>query len=537
MAVTQKQQESAGLPGPAGPPREISSVRVAVLAVVIAGMVFGAWKLVTKDTSTADAKSDASPVYAPYVDVTLTPTYPFQLPAANPVSSVYLSFIVGDPSAPCTPTWGTYYTLDEAGQSLDLDARVAQLRNQGGSAIVSFGGRDNSELAVGCTNATELVEAYLAPIERYGATTIDLDLEGEDLADTAATARRAKAIATIQRRMATERTPLRVWVTLPVSNQGLTAEGVAAVQAMLAADVKLAGVNAMAMDFGPGQGAAEDMVGTIERALEATQAQVQSLWREAGLPSSTASAWEHLGVTVMLGVNDVIEERFTTADARELADFVSRRGIPRVSVWSLNRDSECGGAFPEVGVLSNICSGVIQRPLEFTRIFSRLRGTKTARRETASLTSAPPPATVSTDDPARSPYPIWRPTAGYVTGFKVVWQGHIYQANWWNQGTPPGSVAAGSPTNPWQPVGPVPAGSHAPEPVRLVSGRLPPWSPGTVYQRGGRASFKGLPYEARWYTRGDQPLGDLPDDPGSPWEPLFTYPGQPTAKRMKGGTR
>jgi chitinase len=284
------------------------------------------------------------------------------------------------------------------------------------------------------------------------------------------------------------------------------------------------------MDFGLGEGAEHDMLGTIERSLDATQAQVQSLWRAAGLPSGAGAAWGHVGVTPMLGVNDVTSERFTTRDARELFKFVEARGIPRVSAWSLNRDSQCGGAFAKVGELSNTCSGVVQKPLEFTHIFSRLRGTKTAGREEAEASSAPTthPAT-ATDDPATSPYPIWRPAAAYGSGYKVVWQGQIYQAGWWNQGTPPGTAAADSPNGPWQPIGPVPAGSKAPQLVKTVSGSFPAWSPTAVYHQGDRASFGGLPYQARWYTQGEQPLEELPSDQSAPWEPLFKYPGEPTA--------
>src|ERR1700744_1404957 len=97
MAVIEKQQAQGGrgttLPPSEPPAREISPIRVAILIVVLAGLAFGAWKLISHETSAA-AKSDAAPVYAPYVDVTQTPTYPFQLPTANPVSSVYLAFVV-----------------------------------------------------------------------------------------------------------------------------------------------------------------------------------------------------------------------------------------------------------------------------------------------------------------------------------------------------------------------------------------------------------------------------------------------------------
>lgn len=112
-------------------PPEISPIRVAVMLIVLAGAAFGVWRLISSENSAAAARSAAVPVYAPYVDVTQTPIYPFQMPSANPVAGVYLAFIVSDPSQPCTPSWGAYYTLEQAEQSLDLDARTTQLRNQG----------------------------------------------------------------------------------------------------------------------------------------------------------------------------------------------------------------------------------------------------------------------------------------------------------------------------------------------------------------------------------------------------------------------
>ncbi len=311
------------------------------------------------------AASSGAPVYAPYVDVTLTPTYPFQRSSANPATSAYLGFVVSKRSAPCTPSWGADYTLGEADAALSLRSRAARLRRRGGGAIVSFGGAANSELALRCTDQARLRKAYLAPVRRYRSTAIDLDIEGAALADRAANARRARAIAAIQR----QRRNLEVWLTLPVSDRGLTPEARAVVRGMLAAKVRLAGVNAMTMDFGPGQGAHADIAATVERSLRATHRQVRSLWRAAGLDGGAASAWRHLGATPMLGVNDVTDQRFTIGAARQLAAFVARKGIPRVSAWSLNRDSPCA----RTGVLSDNCSGVAQSRLQFGRIFGRLR--------------------------------------------------------------------------------------------------------------------------------------------------------------------
>ncbi len=512
------------------PPRELSPTRVVVFVLFLLLIGAGAWTLISKETPAA-AKSNAVPVYSPYVDVTQTPTYPFQLPSSNPVSSVYLSFIVSDKEEPCTPSWGTYYTLESAQQGLDLDSRTAQLRAQGGTVNISYGGQANTELAVDCTDPTKLEQAYLEPIERYHAKSIDLDIEGANLANTAANARRATAIAAVQKQLRAEKKPpVSVWMTLPVSSHGLTAEGIAATQAMLKGGVTLAGVNAMTMDFGPGEGAEKDMLGTIEKALDATQAQVQNLWRAAGLPSGAGAAWGHVGVTPMLGVNDVTAQRFTTKDAKGLAEFIEKHGISRASAWSLNRDQQCGGAFAKVGELSDTCSGVEQKPLEFTRIFSGLRGTKTAHREAAEASAAAQTHSAPiTDDPATSPYPIWRPAAAYNAGYKVVWQGQIYQAGWWNQGTSPGTAAADSPNGPWQPIGPVPPGSTAPQLVKTDSASHPNWSPSRVYHEGDRVRFKGMPYRARWYTQGEQPLAELPPNPSQPWEPLFKYPGEPSS--------
>ena len=235
MATLEQQQPSprGGTgPAPLEPlPPEISLVRVALLLIVLAGLAFGVWRLISDGTSAAEARSDAVPVYEPYVDVTQTPIYPFQLPSANPVAGVYLAFIVSDPSRPCTPSWGAYYTLEQAEQSLDLDARTAQLRNQGGSVMVSYGGRDNSELASGCTDPSKLLQAYMAPIDRYHATADRPRPRGRRPSPTRRLTRDARRQSwRSQRQMAARHAPLAVWMTLPVSHAGLTTEGIAAVR-------------------------------------------------------------------------------------------------------------------------------------------------------------------------------------------------------------------------------------------------------------------------------------------------------------------
>lgn len=132
------------------------------------------------------------------------------------------------------------------------------------------------------------------------------------------------------------------------------------------------------------------------------------------------------------------------------------------------------------------------------------------------------------DNQATSPYPVWQAPAAYTTGFKVVWQRAIYEAKWWSQGTAPDATNAGSSASPWLLIGPVPAGSHAPQPQLLDAVHHRPWSASAVYRQGARVTFDGLPYLARYYTQGNQPSSALPASPQSPWQPLFTDRGEPT---------
>ena len=120
------------------------------------------------------------------------------------------------PKCACTPSWGGYYTLAGAQVALGLGSRIAELRAQGGRPMISYGGQRGPDLAVDCVSPSGPVSAYLAPIRQYGSSAIDLDVEGTALSDTVAGARRATAIATLERAVPR----LAVWLTLPVCRPG-----------------------------------------------------------------------------------------------------------------------------------------------------------------------------------------------------------------------------------------------------------------------------------------------------------------------------
>jgi chitinase len=303
-----------------------------------------------------------------YLDVTLFPRLRLQDPPPRGKVTTVLSFISADPAKPCEPSWDGYYNLEQASTELGLDAQVASHREAGNEIAVSFGGQLGTELAVACIDSDALVRAYAAVITKYGLNTVDLDIEGRGLQDHAAAERRAAAIARLQdERPAGD--PLDVWLTLPVSADGLTPDGEKAVGTMLAAGVELAGVNIMTMNFGP-LAPGQTMLAAAIGAAEGTHRALTIMYGESGHAMDAAALWNKIGLTPMIGINDVKGQVFTPEDAEGLNRFARERGIGRMSMWSLNRDAACT---PEnEGELrngvSNHCSGVAQDPGMFAQL-------------------------------------------------------------------------------------------------------------------------------------------------------------------------
>jgi chitinase len=131
------------------------------------------------------------------------------------------------------------------------------------------------------------------------------------------------------------------------------------------------------------------------------------------------------------------------------------------------------------------------------------------------------------DDPATSPYPVWRSEGQYPAGYKVVWHGFVYEARWYVVGIDPSVPATTGTGSPWALLGAVTTSEAAPAPVPTVSDVTERWDPEVLYQRGDRVLLDGLPYEARWASRGEAPGTLFPISPDQAWGPLFTIPGEP----------
>ncbi|MEV6564801.1 chitinase [Streptomyces kronopolitis] len=298
------------------------------------------------------APSHASGAFAPYVDTSLTPSYDLLKGARETgVKEYTLAFV--SPGGGCAPKWGGRQELADN----PVAAQADQLRAQGGEVRISFGGQSGNELARACGSVDKLVDAYRKVIDAYHLTGADFDIEGPALTDTKANDLRARAIARLQ-----QSRKLDVSFTLPVMPSGLNRDSVALLKGAKKNGVRVSTVNIMAMDYGSSYDG--DMGKYAIDAATATHRQVKSALGLRG----EAAAWKAVGVTPMIGVNDVKGEIFTPGDAAELKTFARQKGLGRLSMWSATRDKPC----PEGANIQAqaTCSSTGKNTNEFVRAFT-----------------------------------------------------------------------------------------------------------------------------------------------------------------------
>lgn len=321
--------------------------------------------------STSSAWPQAT--FAPYVDATLWPYVDLVATAQQTGQKHFvIAFITADVNK--QPAWGGVIPMAD-------DFRLAefqQLRAMGGEVMVSFGGAAGTELAAAITDVNGLTAAYQSVIDRYELQVIDFDIEGawvSQVGQKASIDRRSLAMRKLQDNATAAGKSLDIWLTLPVLPSGLTADGMYVVQSALAAGVQLAGVNIMAMDYG--SYAAPSPEGNMgEYAIQAGNSlfsQLKTLHAAASVSRTDAELWRMVGVTPMIGQNDVLTERFYAQDAVELLQWAEQRDVGLLSMWSLTRDKACS----TLNVVSPSCSGIAQQAYEFTRIFDDFTGSAT----------------------------------------------------------------------------------------------------------------------------------------------------------------
>jgi hypothetical protein len=295
-------------------------------------------------------------LFAPYVDLSLTSSQDLlAIQQASGIRTFSLAFVVDD--GRCEASWGGLgqgIANDVLPNGTTIQALVDGVRKAGGDVIVSFGGANGVDVSPACRTVEQVQAMYQSVIDRYGVSMIDLDIEGWSAGQPPAVDLRNEAL----KRLKAANPGLVVSYTLPVLPTGLVETGLGILRGVKASGLALDVVNIMAMDYG----AAIDNQGQMGvsgiQAATATLAQL----REVGLDATT------LGVTPMIGVNDVSSEIFRLEDAAMLLEFArAHPWVSRLSMWSVSRDR--GGCDGQRWA-SPVCSGLSQDDHAFTRVLN-----------------------------------------------------------------------------------------------------------------------------------------------------------------------
>src|SRR5205823_6461424 len=176
----------------------------------------------------------------------------------------------------------------------------------GGDVTISFGGAAGQEAALTAMTAANLQAEYQSVIDRYHVHSLDFDIEGAAVADQRSLTLRDQALVGLK----AANPGLNVSFTLPVLPTGLTADGLNVLASAKHDGLNVDLVNIMTMDYGASVDNGGQMGVDAINATIATEKQIASL----GLPSK-------IGITPMIGVNDVASEVFTLADAQALVNY------------------------------------------------------------------------------------------------------------------------------------------------------------------------------------------------------------------------
>ncbi|WP_433303523.1 chitinase [Actinoplanes sp. CA-030573] len=338
-----------------------------ILAAAVAAIVAGA--LPAPAYAGQRHRTLPAHVFAPYFQ-TYTDADPAAVSKASGARYLTMAFLQtqatgscdilwnGDPATPVSPAvHGT---------------QIARIRAAGGDVVPSFGGYSAdstaTEIADSCTDVGKIAAAYRKVVTTYGVTRLDMDIEDASLNNTAAIDRRNQAIHLVQRWAERQHRPLQIVYTLPTAPGGLEDNAINVLASARRYGARVDIVNIMTFDYYDDQ--AHDMAADTRTAAAGLVATLRELYPHR----SDRQLWAMVGVTEMIGIDDYGSggetgplEVLTLAGARDVTRWAAAHRIGELSFWALGRDN--GGCPGTPG--SDDCSGVVQKPYEFTHIMGR----------------------------------------------------------------------------------------------------------------------------------------------------------------------
>ncbi|GAA2247369.1 glycosyl hydrolase family 18 protein [Kitasatospora cystarginea] len=343
---------------------------IRALVAACAGLAAAVGLTVAGGTAAHAATPAATPlpqhVFAPYFEA-WTGDSPAKLASQSGAKYLTMAFIQAAGKGSCIPYWNGDTSMPIA--SAQFGADIAAIRAAGGDVIPSFGGytADNTgtEIADSCTDVNAVAGAFESVITAYGVSRIDLDIEDNSLTDTAGIDRRNKAVKLVEDWAASNGRSIQFSYTVPTTTGGLAASGLNVLRNAVQNNARIDVVNIMTFDYY--DNASHDMGNDTRSAATGLYNQLAKLY-----PGRTAAQlWGSIGVTAMPGIDDFgAAETFTTADAANVYDWATAKGINTLSLWALQRDN--GGCVGTAG--SDSCSGISQNTWDFTHVFAPFSG-------------------------------------------------------------------------------------------------------------------------------------------------------------------
>lgn len=315
--------------------------------------MLGALAVITASAATAQPASheDARPINGPYKDVSI------DIDTAT-------ARIAALPEGLRRVTWA--FATGECGQerwgSVDSETfarvNVEAYRRSGTRYIVSTGG----EAGIFTCSSDDGMARFAARYDSPQLIGFDFDIEGRQTPEQIGSL--MQRLRVLQQR----RPQLRLSFTLATfaasdgSGRSLNALGERTLQAIREAGLANAVINLMVMNYGPASAAhcvvRDDRCDMGASALQAAR----NLHQRHGVPLS------RIALTAMLGVNDVVANVFTPADAATLARGARELGLAGVHYWSLDRDRPCPPDAARVSPICHALPGVDK--LAFTRVLA-----------------------------------------------------------------------------------------------------------------------------------------------------------------------
>jgi hypothetical protein len=339
----------------------LAGLATAAAAALTIGFAGGANAAISHD---GGARSGPLPhqVFAPYFETYDTSGDMAALSKASGAKYLSLAFLQTAAAGSCTAYWDGDTTLPIGPPSFGAD--IAAIQAAGGNVIPSFGGytadTTGTDIADSCTSVHAIAQVFESLITTYHVPRIDLDVEADSLANTAAIDRRNQAIAETEQWAAAHHYRIQFSYTLPTFPTGLPAAEMAVLQNAVADGAAISTVNLLTFDYY--FGTQQDMVADTETAGAGLVTQLQGLYPGA----DSQQLWHMVGVTEMPGIDDFgPDETFSTTDAVALLHWAQRQGIGTLSFWALQRDN--GGCPGTKGAGS--CSGVAQPDWYFSHVF------------------------------------------------------------------------------------------------------------------------------------------------------------------------